>query len=311
MAGIHFETASQLLELAQERHLSISELVIENECQSTEASRDEVWQTMSHNLAVMREAVKEGLSGEIRSASGLVGGQARLLEDARLAGKTLSKGLFARAAALALAVSEVNAGMGRIVAAPTAGSAGVLPGALLAAGEELGASQEELIRALFTAAGIGMVIGRRVPLAGAVAGCQAECGSASAMAAAAVTELAGGTPFQAVNAAAIALQNMLGTVCDPVAGLVEIPCIKRNASGAVNALISAEMALAGIINVIPLDEVVMAMDEIGRALPCELRETSGGGLAVTPTGLRIRRQLALDTDVQASRSPGMDENDDG
>ncbi len=307
MTETHFETATGLLELARQRDLPISELVIEDECRSTEKGRDEVWRIMAHNLAVMRQAVEEGLAGGIRSASGLVGGQARLLEDARLSGKTLSNGLFVRAAAFALAVSEVNAGMGRIVAAPTAGSAGVLPGALLAAGEELGASEDGSIRALFTAAGIGMIISRRVPLAGATGGCQAECGSASAMAAAAVVELAGGTPVQGINAAAMALQNMLGTVCDPVAGLVEIPCVKRNAAAAVNALVSAEMALAGIVNLIPFDEVVTAMDKIGRALPCELRETSAGGLAITPTGLRIRQKLlgVSATEGEAPRSPGM------
>jgi L-serine dehydratase len=198
----------------------------------------------------------------------------------------------ARAASYALAISEVNANMGLIVACPTAGSCGIVPAALFSAAESLTRDDNALIDALFTAPGIGMVIAENATVAGAVGGCQAECGAAAAMAAGAVVEMAGGTPRQSGEALALALKNMLGLVCDPVAGLVEVPCVKRSAFAAVHALLSAEMALAGIESVIPADEVIDAMYQIGLLMPKSLRETSQGGLAKTLTGIRISQRLS-------------------
>jgi len=188
----------------------------------------------------------------------------------------------------ALAVAEINACMGKIVAAPTAGSCGVLPAVLLAVEESRQVSEKELLLALFTAAGLGMILAERASVSGAEGGCQAEIGSAAAMAAAAAVELAGGSPRQTADAAAIAMKSMLGLVCDPVGGLVEVPCVKRNATGATIALAAAEMALAGVKSAIPIDEVIDTMGEIGKQMPCSLKETAQGGLAVTPTGRRIR-----------------------
>lgn len=198
---------------------------------------------------------------------------------------------FADAIAKALSVSELNAAMGRIVAAPTAGSCGILPGALIAYQKDKNADEKDCVMSMFTASAVGMVINNNACLAGAGGGCQAECGSASAMAAAALTELAGGSPEMAENAAAIALKNILGLVCDPVAGLVEIPCIKRNAGGVANALCAAEMALAGICSKIPADEVIVAMKHIGDSMSSSLKETALGGLAATPSGRAMYEQV--------------------
>lgn len=242
---------------------------------------------MEKALCVMREAVALGLTG-IRSTGGLSGGSGRKLKT-RYAPETdkpkLLGSLSAKAAAYALAANEANAAMGRICAAPTAGSSGVLPGVLLGIGEEHDRTDSDLCLALVAAGAIGMVIASRASLSGAEGGCQAECGSAAAMAAGAAVDLLGGTPVQVGNAVALALKNLLGLVCDPVAGLVEVPCVKRNAGAAMIALLAAEMALAGIESVIPVDEVIDAMAGIGRAMPESLRETGRGGLAVTPTGL--------------------------
>lgn len=239
---------------------------------------------MGEALGVMRDAIETGLSGKARSRSGFVGGDAaRVL--ASQAGPL--GGTFADVLAAALATGEVNASMGRIVAAPTGGASGVLPAVLFSVGSEFGASEDQLIEALFAAAGIGGIIASRATLAGAIGGCQAEIGSGAAMAAAAAVELAGGTPVQAGHAASLALQGQMGLVCDPVGGLVEIPCVFRNATGAAVALASAEMALAGVEFPIPFDQVVDAMGLVGRSLPPSLRETALGGLAVTPCGREL------------------------
>jgi L-serine dehydratase len=246
---------------------------------------------MGRSLQVMKESVQRGLIGAERSVSGLAGGDARRLHESSLAGKTISGDRTMLAVARAMAAAEVNACMGRIVAAPTAGSCGVLPGVLLTVAERLGKSDEDLVRALFTAAGFGMVIAQKASISGAAGGCQAECGSAAAMAAAAGVELAGGSPEQSAHAAAVALKSMLGLVCDPVAGLVEVPCVKRNGTAAALALAAIDMALAGIQSAIPADEVIEAMGQVGRALPESLRETAGGGLAATPTAREIEAKI--------------------
>ncbi|HZK83504.1 MAG TPA: L-serine ammonia-lyase, iron-sulfur-dependent, subunit alpha [Desulfosporosinus sp.] len=273
---------------AEHRGLKISEVVYQSEMENLQQSEQELFQRMSKNLKVMRESVAAGLSGERRSLSGLVGGDAAKVEFRRKTGVSLVGDQISGVIARALAVAEVNACMGKIVAAPTAGSCGVIPAVLLTVEETLKVSEQELLLALFTAAGLGMIIAERANVSGAEGGCQAEIGSAAAMAAAAAVELAGGTPRQTADAAAIAMKSMLGLVCDPVGGLVEVPCVKRNATGATIALAAAEMALSGVRSAIPIDEVIDAMGEIGQQMPCTLKETAQGGLATTPTGRRIR-----------------------
>lgn len=228
-------------------------------------------------LAVMRESVAEGMRTDLRSVSGMAGGQAALLEA--YAGSAVGGPVLGRAMAKALAVAECNACMGKIVAAPTAGACGILPAALLTLQEEHGYSDEALIDALFTAAAVGRVIARRASISGAEGGCQAECGSAAAMAAAAMVDLSGGTPRMAADACAFALMNSLGLVCDPVDGLVEIPCIYRNVAGVANAMAAAGLALSGIRCPIDADRMIDAMKAVGDALPPSLRETGEGGCA--------------------------------
>jgi len=292
-----YHSLDELVHLAEEKGQRISEIVLAEEMAVSGLTREAVLEKMRQNLVVMREALQRGLTEGPRSASGLVGGGGRRLQEKASDGRTLTNDL-ARVIAGALAVAEVNAAMGRIVAGPTAGSAGVLPGVLLPMADKLGVGEEEVLLALFTAAGVGKVITEKATVSGAEGGCQAECGAASAMAAAALVELAGGSPRQAAHAAGIALKNLLGLVCDPVAGLVEVPCVKRNAGAAANALAAAEMALAGIESVIPPDEIIEAMGAVGRLLPAQLRETAEGGLAATPTGRRIKRQLVGPTEAE-------------
>lgn len=288
---ISFTRIDEMIAIANSLQKPLSSVILEFEAQRSERPQNEIWSDMKTNLDVMRVAVKEGLSQTEKSFSGLVGGDANRLINKINTAQLLTGTTSARAAAYALAVSEVNAAMGKVVACPTAGSCGILPGALLAAGEMLEASDDDLVRGLFTAAGIGMVIAENASIAGAIGGCQAECGAAAAMAAGAVTDIAGGTPEQVSHALALALKNLLGLVCDPVAGLVEIPCVKRNAFGAAHALLAAEMALAGIESVIPGDEVISAMHQISLTMPRALRETSEGGLAKTPTAINITNRL--------------------
>ena len=247
---------------------------------------------MQKSLTVMKQAIDYGLTG-VRSTGGLSGGDGLRLKrwHETHANPSLLGPVAAKAAAYALAANEANAAMGRICAAPTAGSSGVLPGVLFALAEERGLPEEKLALPLVTAGAIGMVIASRASLAGAEGGCQAECGSASAMAAGAVVDLLGGTPEQIGHAVALALKNLLGLVCDPVAGLVEVPCVKRNAGAAILALLAADMALAGIQSVIPVDEVIDAMAEVGQAMSPALRETAKGGLAATPTGLACAERI--------------------
>ena len=273
---------------AETKGIKISEVILQNQIEELEQSEQVLMERMSTNLNVMRESVQAGLIGKRRSLSGLVGGDAAKVECYREKGGSLVGEVMSGAISKALAVAEVNACMGKIVAAPTAGSCGVLPAVLLAVEESRQVSERELLMALFTAAGLGMILAERASVSGAEGGCQAEIGSAAAMAAAAAVELAGGSPRQTADAAAIAMKSMLGLVCDPVGGLVEVPCVKRNATGAMIALMAAEMALAGVKSAIPVDEVIDTMGEIGKQMSCSLKETAQGGLAVTPTGRRIQ-----------------------
>ncbi len=304
-----YTSIAELTDAAVSRALTMGAAVREQEALDLDQSQDVVICRMQERLAVMRDSVGRGLAG-VRSRSGLTGGDARRMAEARTriaSGHATASGApmliggepLTSAITYALAVAEVNAGMGRIVAAPTAGSCGVLPGVLFSVGEIRGAGDAELVDALFAAGGVGAVIARSSTLAGAAGGCQAECGAAAAMAAAAAVEIAGGTPEQCADAVALAFKGLLGLVCDPVAGLVEVPCIKRNATSVAVALAAADMALAGIRSVIPADEVIWAMGAIGRELPASLRETALGGLAATPTGKRIASEINVVRDDAA------------
>lgn len=285
-----FRSVAELVQLAERDNVKIAEIMIRQEMEVTGISREQIIATMEQNLAVMEQAVERGLQG-VTSVSGLTGGDAVLLQKYIKSGKGLSGDLILDAVSKAVATNEVNAAMGTICATPTAGSAGVVPGTLFAVKEKLNPTRFEMIEYLFTAGAFGFVIANNASISGAAGGCQAEVGSASAMASAAIVEMAGGTPQQAAEAMAITLKNMLGLVCDPVAGLVEVPCVKRNAIGASNAMIAADMALAGITSRIPCDEVIGAMFRIGQSMPNALKETALGGLAATPTGKAITERI--------------------
>lgn len=286
-----YESIAELTDEANRSGRKISDLVLEDQSLSPELQNVSVYQKMKDYYRDMQNSVREGRRADLKSISGLTGGEAHRMDESIQSGSTLTGSFLAGAICRALAVSGLNAAMGRIVASPTAGSCGILPAAVITMQEEKKISEDDCIMSLFTASAVGMVISKKATLAGAEGGCQAECGSASAMAAAAVTELAGGTPDMISNAVAISLKCCLGLVCDPVAGLVEVPCIKRNASGVTNAFTAAEMALAGITSAIPADEVIDAMKQIGNLLPVSLKETAGGGLAATPTGRRLQKEI--------------------
>jgi len=287
-----YQSVKDLVQTAETQRKPLSELVIETECHESGSNRKEVWQQMRSNLLTMRAAIKQGENElGVRSKTGLTGGEAIKLKKYRAKGKTLSGDVMMAAVENAIATNEVNAAMGVICATPTAGSSGTLPGALFMLEQRLGLSEDQMIRFLFTAGGLGLIIANHAGIAGATGGCQEEVGSASAMAAAAAVEVAGGTPEQSSQALAIALSNLLGLVCDPIAGLVEIPCVKRNAIGAGNALIAADMALAGCTSMIPADECISALDKVGRSMLVDLRETGLGGLAGTPTGQAIKAKI--------------------
>ncbi len=281
----------ELIKLTEEYDAKISEIVIRRECELTGLSELEIRKRMKDVLDVMISSSKKSIEEEVKSVGGIIGGDAKKVEHYRRNGKTICGDTINRAMARALSCSEVNAAMGRICASPTAGSCGIIPAAVITVAEELGLGEDHIINGLLTSAGIGAIIAQNATVSGAEGGCQAECGSAAAMAAAAVVEMAGGTPEMSLHAAAIALKNILGLVCDPIAGLVEAPCAKRNASGAANAMISADLALAGVKSIIPFDEVVDAMYKVGRSLPMELRETALGGMATTETGKAINKRI--------------------
>lgn len=286
-----FNKAEELLKLCNENNKKISEIVIEKELANSDISYDELIERMKETLDVMKNSATSALNREIISVSGLTGGDSKKVEEYKNSGKTLTGTLIISAMAKALSTSEINASMGRIVAAPTAGASGILPSALLSAQEKLNLTDEQLLMGLFAAAGIGEIVAKNATVSGAEGGCQAECGTAAAMAAAAIVEMAGGSPEASLAAAAFSLVNIMGLVCDPIGGLVEYPCALRNASGVVNALISADLALAGVKSLVPFDEVVDAMYRVGKMMPEALRETALGGVATTATGEEIRRRL--------------------
>lgn len=285
-----FRNVAELVELAEKNQVKIAEIMIRQEIEVSGRSREDIIAQMDNNLSVMERAVERGLNG-VKSHSGLTGGDAVLLQKYIDSGKSLAGNLLLDAVSKAVATNEVNAAMGIICATPTAGSAGVVPGTLFAVKEKLNPTRMEMIEFLFTTAAFGFVVANNASISGAAGGCQAEVGSAAGMAAAAIVEMAGGTPQQSSEAFAITLKNMLGLVCDPVAGLVEVPCVKRNAMGASNAITAADMALAGVTSRIPCDEVIGAMYAIGQTMPSTLRETAEGGLAATPTGRRLEEEI--------------------
>lgn len=285
------DTGRELASICNKENITIWEYTLREESRETGLSKEKILSRMLKNLHVMQEASKEALEREVISISGLIGGDAKRLKEYSESGNTLTGEFMVRAMARAISCSEVNAAMGKIVASPTAGSCGILPSVIISAGEKLNKSDEDLVKALLTASGVGIIIAKNATLSGAEGGCQAECGSAAAMAAAAVVEMMGGTPDMALDAGSIVIKNILGLVCDPIAGLVEVPCAKRNASGAVNALTTADLVMAGVKSKIPFDDSVLAMYRVGKQLPCELRETALGGLAITPTGLKLKEQV--------------------
>lgn len=293
-----YKSLAEAIRDAEARGQTLAQVALDTESLDQGRPVSEIRAALNRALVVMREAVARGLVGDMRSASGLVGGDAAKLRQGPagpLAG-TPFRDILARA----LAVQEINAAMGVIVAAPTAGGAGVLPAVLTGLADARGIDDEAVVDALATAGLIGAVIAERASLSGAEGGCQAETGAAAAMAAGAATEMLGGTPSQAGHATALAMQGTLGLVCDPLGGLVELPCVFRNSTGAAIALAGIEMALAGISFAIPVDEVIDVMGEIGRSMDVRYRETAGGGLAATPTGRRLARERL----VQLKRSDG-------
>lgn len=285
-----YQSISELVQAAVDLETSISEIILQQEIQNTARTREEIWDGMARRLEVMKTSAEEGLRKPVRSLSGMLRGNAHQFNNWLSENKPrATNGILSRAVARALSVGEVNASMGCIVATPTAGAAGTLPAVLLSLQESCGLSDTALIQSLFTAAGVGSVIMLRATISGAAAGCQAETGSAAAMAAAAGVEALGGSPDQAAHAAAFALQNMLGLVCDPIGGLVEVPCVFRNAGSAAQSLVAIDLALAGIKNPVPADEIIDAMERIGRRMDERFKETAQGGIAATPTGRQLTK----------------------
>ena len=281
-----FANAVELLALTEETGLSIAQVMLRREVQVFGKPEEKVLSDLMHSYNIMKNSTKKALNEDLKSMGGLLGGEEKLIM-ARKDKNPVCGSFMSKVIAYSMGVLEVNTSMGLIVAAPTAGSSGVIPGVFTAIQEEYDLTDDQMMDAMLVASAVGYIITRNATVSGAEGGCQAEMGSASAMAAAAITEIMGGTPSQALDAASSAIGNMLGLVCDPIAGLVEVPCQKRNAMGASNALICAEMTLAGVINHIPFDQTVDAMYQVGRSLPYELRETALGGLAATKAGCNL------------------------
>ena len=286
-----YHSIADLIGQAKQRGVTIGAIVLENEMALTEKTAEAVCGELRRRYNIMGESIVRALDEPQQMVLGLIAGQSKKQNDYTNAGNTLCGGLLGRIMARALSACEVNASMGRICAAPTAGSCGILPAVISEVARERNAGDEVLMDALLTACGVGAVITKNATVAGAEGGCQAECGTAAAMAGAASVILAGGTPDMVDHCVAIALMNFMGLVCDPVAGLVQLPCSYRNASQAVNAVLSADLALAGQNSIIPADEAIAAMYKVGRQLPPELRETAAGGIAVTPTGKKYHKEL--------------------
>lgn len=286
-----FKNTAELVELAQSMDLPIWQIMLSREAQETGLSEEEIFAEMSRRYQIMKTSAHKGTEG-VHAHSGFTGGDARKMRDHIESNSTSAGKLFSKAIMYAISTNEVNASMGLICATPTAGSAGVLPGALIAYQEEFGFSDEEIVKSMFTAGAYGFIIANNAFVSGAAGGCQAEIGSASAMTAGALAELLGADPNKSAHAMAMALKNLLGLTCDPLGGLVEVPCIKRNAAGTSIAIMATELAMAGIESKVPWDEVIASMHQIGMMIHVNLRETSLGGLADSETGRRWKQELA-------------------
>jgi len=286
-----YSNIQELINEAERTNSKISQVVIQDQSEEMEMPIDQLRNLMMKNLVTMKASIKSGLNSELKSASGLSGGNASKLSLRASGNETILGSGFTTALSYAIAVSEYNACMGRIVAAPTAGSCGIIPAVLMTVAELHKKSDDELVDALFTSAGFGIIIAQNASISGAEGGCQAECGSAAAMAAAAAVELMGGTPDMSGQACAMAIKNSMGLVCDPVAGLVEVPCVKRNAGSTANSITAAEMALAGVKSVIPVDEVIEAMKNVGISMSHTLKETALGGIAASKTGKKLEKEI--------------------
>ncbi|HIT72497.1 MAG TPA: L-serine ammonia-lyase, iron-sulfur-dependent, subunit alpha [Candidatus Fimicola cottocaccae] len=286
-----YNNISELFNMAEERDVPLSQIILETESALTECSYDDIYKEMERRYEVMKSSAKNALFEARKTAGGLIEGITKTHYDYTVKGDTLSGDFINKVMARALSCSEVNASMGKICAAPTAGSCGIIPAVIISLEEALNLSKKDVLDGLLCASGIGAVITRNATVSGAEGGCQAECGVAAAMAAAAAVQMKGGTRSQCVEAVSIALMNVMGLVCDPVAGLVQVPCAQRNASQAVNAIISADMALAGMKSIIPVDQIIEAMYKVGKMLPMELKETAKGGIAHTPAGKAIFREI--------------------
>lgn len=284
-----YDTIEDIVRLADRESISFSEVVLRSEIESTGSTKEKVLAEIRRRIQIFKESVRDGIADTRKSKSGMSGGQAKQLDERQ---PLFLSDLAYRALRYAISVNEANAKMFRIVACPTAGACGILPGVMQAVGEVYECNDEAYVNGFLAAAGVGNVVTNQACVAGAVGGCQAEVGTAAAMASACAVAMMGGTTEEVVTAMTLCMKNVLGLVCDPVAGLVEVPCVKRNGIYAVHALASAEMAMAGLRSRIPADEVIGAMDSIGRALPEALRETSEGGLAKTKTGVDITNRLA-------------------
>lgn len=284
-------TAKEVIEACKKDNIHIYDLVLQGETKALKMTEEEMKNKIREILEVMKGSSQETLEKSFETEYKMIDGFAKMMNDYQKDKDPLTSKFLVRAMAMAFSTSETNANMGTIAAAPTAGSSGIMPAALMAAKEKYGLDDEVLINGLLTSIGIGQIIGKYATFAGAEGGCQAECGSASAMAAAALVEMLGGSPEEALNAASITLINVMGLACDPIAGLVEYPCTFRNASGVMNSFISADMALAGIKSIVPFDEVCQAMGEVGHLLHESIRETGLGGLAGTKTGQEIRAKF--------------------
>lgn len=283
-----YETIGDILRLSEDYHISFSDVVLRCELEQYDRNEEEIVAEIKRRLAIFKSSIHDGLTHLERTPSHMSGGDAAALYNQK---PRLMSDIAYTAMMYAIAVNEANAKMFRIVACPTAGSCGVMPGAVQAVAEHYQLDSDAVVKGFLAASGVGNVVANRACVAGAVGGCQAEVGTAACMAAAAIVEMMGGTPRQVGNTIALCMKNLLGLACDPVAGLVEVPCVKRNGVYAVHAITAAELALAGIESQIPADDVIEAMNNIGRAMPAALRETSDGGLAVTPTGLAIAERV--------------------
>jgi len=286
-----YRSGKDILEICNKKNITIWELALETEIRDTHIEEKQIMEKMEEVYRVMKNASESSVKKNRKTLGRVIGGESKKLKTRMDSGKTICGDVLNKAMIKAFSTSQHNASMGKICAAPTAGSSGIIPAAIITILEEYNLSKKEAIRGLFTSSAIGKVITINATVSGAEGGCQAECGSAAAMASAAVVEMMGGSPEMALNAAAISLKNIMGLICDPIAGLVESPCSKRNASGVVNAMISAEMALAGIESVIPFDEVVEAMKSVGDGMHSDFKETARGGIAITPTGIKIKESI--------------------